>query len=173
MFFFLGTVVQQETPIQNIKENKLCNEKTIVHEVNLETFPDNLERPPDYEELKKQSSFYASHQKHLRTELNSSPSSLLCDNPDIPCVTLAPAAPPIHSSAKSDKSESSSDSKREMASFTNMKNITKEVSIFFLKFNIVFEMPVEIKAHESQGNYLLTSFNLFVCILLLLCFNAP
>lgn len=128
--FILGTIVQQEASIQNIKENKHCTEKTVVHEVNLETFPDNLERPPDYEELKKQSSFYASHQKHLRTELNSSPSSLLCDNPDIPCVTLAPAAPPIHSSAKSDKSESSSDSKREMASFTNAKNVKKEVNIF-------------------------------------------
>lgn len=124
-----GTVVQQEISLQSVKENKHTKEKTVVQEVNLETFPDNLERPPDYEELKKQSIFYASHQKHLRTELNSSPSSLLCDNPDIPCVTLAPAAPPIHSSSKSDKSESSSDSRREMASFdtsANLRNIAKE-----------------------------------------------
>ncbi|GFS65786.1 protein transport protein Sec16A [Nephila pilipes] len=108
-------VVQQEVSLQNHPETKYSEGKTVVQEVNLETFPDNLERPSDYEELKKQSPLYSSR-KHLRSELNSSPSSLLCDNLDIPCVTLAPAAPPL-SSAKSDKSESSTDSKSEMLSF--------------------------------------------------------
>lgn len=124
-------VVQQEITVQNVKETNIHSEgKTVVQEVNLETFPDNLETPSDYEELRQHSSVYVSHQKHLRTELNSSPSSLLCDNPDIPSVTLAPAAPPIHSSAKSDKSESSSDSRREMALYdnsTNLRNSVKEV----------------------------------------------
>ncbi|GIZ02513.1 hypothetical protein CEXT_279332 [Caerostris extrusa] len=117
-------VVQQEISIQSHPEAKYNTSegKTVVQEVNLETFPDNLERPSDYEELKKQSPLYSSR-KHLRSELNSSPSSLLCDNLDIPCVTLAPAAPPL-SSAKSDKSESSTDSKLEILSFekSNLSN---------------------------------------------------
>ncbi|XP_055940834.1 protein transport protein Sec16B-like isoform X2 [Argiope bruennichi] len=113
-----GMIVQQEISEQNHPETKynVPEGKTVVQEVNLETFPDNLERPSDYEELKKQSPLYTSR-KHLRSELNSSPSSLLCDNLDIPCVTLAPAAPPL-SSARSDKSESSTESKSEMLSFT-------------------------------------------------------
>ncbi|GIY88901.1 hypothetical protein CDAR_108152 [Caerostris darwini] len=119
-----GIVVQQEISIQSHPEAKYNTSegKTVVQEVNLETFPDNLERPSDYEELKKQSPLYSSR-KHLRSELNSSPSSLLCDNLDIPCVTLAPAAPPL-SSAKSDKSESSTDSKLEILSFekSNLSN---------------------------------------------------
>ncbi|XP_035213148.1 uncharacterized protein LOC118187077 isoform X2 [Stegodyphus dumicola] len=112
-----GAIVQQEksavsvVSVQKHAEAKASEGKTIVQEVNLETFPDNLERPPDYEELRKLSPLYVSHQKHLRNELNNSPSSLLCDNPDIPYVSLAPAAPPLHSSSKSDKSESSGDSK--------------------------------------------------------------
>ncbi|GBM11819.1 Protein transport protein Sec16A [Araneus ventricosus] len=112
-----GMIVQQEISEQNHPETKYSapEGKTVVQEVNLETFPDNLERPSDYEELKKQSPLYTSR-KHLRSELNSSPSSLLCDNLDIPCVTLAPAAPPL-SSARSDKSESSTESKSEMLSF--------------------------------------------------------
>ncbi|CAL1294283.1 unnamed protein product [Larinioides sclopetarius] len=112
-----GMIVQQEISEQNHPEAKYSapEGKTVVQEVNLETFPDNLERPSDYEELKKQSPLYTSR-KHLRNELNSSPSSLLCDNLDIPCVTLAPAAPPL-SSARSDKSESSTESKSEMLSF--------------------------------------------------------
>ncbi|XP_054719971.1 protein transport protein Sec16A-like [Uloborus diversus] len=121
-----GTVVQQEVTVQNIPETKTPEpeKKTVAQVVNLETFPDNLERPPDYEELRKQSPLYVSHQKHLRKELNSSPSSLLCDNPDIPCVTFAPAAPPIHSSAKSDKSESSCDSKQETHSLDNPASLS-------------------------------------------------
>ncbi|GFQ93874.1 protein transport protein Sec16A [Trichonephila clavata] len=121
-----GVVVQQEVSIQNHPETKYSEGKTVVQEVNLETFPDNLERPSDYEELKKQSPLYSSR-KHLRSELNSSPSSLLCDNLDIPCVTLAPAAPPL-SSAKSDKSESSTDSKSEMLSFGKPNLSTMKLS---------------------------------------------
>lgn len=130
-------VVQQETIQPLPAETKPPVEtKTVVQEVNLETFPDNLERPPDYEELRrKQSPLYASSRKtHLRSEVNSSPSSLLCENLSIPCgVVLAPAAPPLlaTSSAKSDRSESSNDSREVAAVGTAFKTNEVRLSVCF------------------------------------------
>lgn len=90
-----GLVVQQEiSPLVPVSKSPGVDGMRCDQGVNMETVPDNLERPPDTEEQKKQSSWSTSlHRHHARNHVDSSPSTSLWDSPDIPCVTLVPADP--------------------------------------------------------------------------------